>query len=287
MYENEKENAALIAEYLKFLEFRNRADTTKRNYEVSLRQLYEHCKETGISFLKMNTAEYFDYMRLKFKTYAPSTQHAKIAACKTFFDYLVMYRRRDYNPIIQMFYPRVEKKKLSTMGINEFLSFRSYIKEHSSDTMLLGVDLMYWNGLRISEAENVDLINDVKQEDGAWVVTIFGKGAKYRTVPILGKEVNLVERIKRMRSNHNSILPLRIGNLRSTVQYHLDNWKKKNEISEHHTAHSFRRSFAKNTMEQTKDIELVRVLMGHENYTTTLRYLYGQTDLLERTNAIR
>ena len=133
---------------------------------------------------------------------------------------------------------------------------------------------MFFSGLRVGEVGITDLISDVIFQGDKMYLKVHGKGAKERVVPVFSWAA--VRQIKEFRSSHQSLLPLRVGSFTQTYDYHLKKISKKLSLPVY-SCHDFRRGFAVNLYKQTHDLELLRVLLGHESYNTTLMYIRNAT----------
>lgn len=284
--ELQKNNAALVAEYLDYCRYKEFSRDTIVNYEVSMRNLYDFCLENEIELEKVSVATMVNYTNnflKKEKTYAPSTIVAKLAAIKTFYDYLQMTSRATYNPVVKQLYPKVVRKKREPLRGETLKSLLNYIKTHAKESYYFGALLMAFSGLRISEVENLRLNRDIEYKEDSVYLKIRGKGAKDRTVPVFSAEaVDLCYLLKKKMETEpapikdTGVIEInrKLGINKQVIQYHINKWEEETNQAYHYSCHDFRRGFAQRAMEDYKDIEIVRYLMGHESYNTTLIYLY-------------
>ena len=173
-----KTNAALVAEYLDYCKYKEFSRDTIVNYEVSMRNLYEFCLENNIKLEKVNVATMVNYTNSflkKEKAYEPSTIVAKLAAIKTFYDYLQMTSRATYNPVVKQLYPKVTRKKRQPLRGETLKSLLTYIKTHAKESYYFGALLMAFSGLRISEVEDLRLNRDIEYKEDSIYLKIRGK----------------------------------------------------------------------------------------------------------------
>lgn len=270
-----QENAQKIAFFLDTCKDRNLSSNTLRTYDTALEGFYDYFTEKDMPFEKVDLYQMRSFKKEKLGNYAPSSQNLKLSVVRKFYETLQEFKVLDYNPVSQSFNNKVEKKILTYVPTNHYTLIEKYFTDSSSDNYLLGLRLMYFSGLRVSEVGEVNLINDVKvAQDKKMYLTVHGKGSKERVVPVFSKQAQA--QIISFRQNHNSLLPLHLGTFTQTYDYHLREISKKYNLQKY-SCHDFRRGFAVNLYSQTHDIEMLRVLLGHESYNTTLLYIRDAT----------
>lgn len=273
-----KQNAADVADYLNFLKYKNVAPKTFSNYEVALRQLYDYCVFHNIQLSKLTSSDFLAFSSASYKDYKANTRSAKMSAISLFFEFLVITQKADQNPILKIFYPKIERSKFEPFPDKLYKNLYEYVQDHSNPFYALGLDLMFYSGLRVSEVQNLDIVHDVKGKGNEMILHIKGKGRKEREVPVFAKSSQ--ELIKSLRYDISSLVPYPLDVSQQVYQYHINQWHDKNNIPGHFTCHSLRRAFALRAIKAYKDIEIVRYLMGHESYNTTLIYLYNNDRLV-------
>lgn len=237
----------------------------------------------------------------------PNTQvtiNKKIAALKTYWNFLLETNRCNINPMV--------KVKLKTIAVNQmaprwltkreqarFLeSFQMERKDETDQQKWRRIrdyaiaQCMLQGGLRISEVVALDLSDlDLKHKRHETMTIRYGKGNKRRYVPI---NKDLLEAL-------NAWLEVR-GNGRDKEAVFLSQWKKRmstrmiRETIEHYfrianipeaVPHSLRHTCAKNMIDSGEPIGTVKRYLGHENIATTERYtLPSMHDLRKASEAI-
>lgn len=269
----EQENARNIAFYLDLCADRGLAANTLKTYDNALTKYYNYALSLDKSFSEIDLFDVRDYKTFLSATESKSTQNNNLSVIRSFYNTLMEYRIYDNNPVLQTFNNRLEHKTLTFVPAAEYVVIRDYFTQHSSINYVLGLELMMTSGLRVGELRQIDLFKDISYKGNRAFLKVHGKGNKQRIVPIFSAyAVKLIELLK---SQHQSLLPLMLGTSTQVYTYHLDNYAK---ISNHYyTNHDFRRGFAVDLYSRTHDIELVRVLLGHESYNTTLMYIRDAT----------
>ena len=267
-------NAEKIAFFLDTVTDRRLSEHTRRTYDTALTDIYGYLLDKDKGFEEVSLFDIRDYKKTRLGDFAPSTQNLKLSVLRKFYDVMGEYGVISYNPVVKSFNNRLEKKALTYVTEDNYKIIENYFKENSSDNYVLGLRLMFFSGLRVGEVGITDLISDVIFQGDKMYLKVHGKGAKERVVPVFSWAA--VRQIKEFRSSHQSLLPLRVGSFTQTYDYHLKKISKKLSLPVY-SCHDFRRGFAVNLYKQTHDLELLRVLLGHESYNTTLMYIRNAT----------
>lgn len=270
----DKDNAEKIAFFMDICKDRRLAPKTIESYDYALSSYYDYLSTHQIAVENATLFDIRSFKKESLSDYAPSSQNLKLSAVRKFYETLQEFNVLSFNPVSKSFANRLEKKTLTFVPEEDFKEIEKFFEENSSDNYLLGLRLMYFSGLRVGEIGEVDLINDVSYVDKKMFLKIHGKGAKQRIVPVFSKAA--ANQIKSFRANHNSLLPLHIGTFTQTYDYHLERFSKQNNLPKY-SCHDFRRGFAVNMYSRTHDIEMLRVLLGHESYNTSLMYIRDAT----------
>lgn len=148
-----------------------------------------------------------------------------------------------------------EKKLPIAITQQEFLIL---IEKAKSDKHKLAFLLGFESGLRVSEIVKLEP-RDINIPEGKIFIRL-GKGSKDRIVPLP----------KHFKQKYLSLLPLDIGD--RALQKAFKSAAKKSgllEIKPSAHFHSLRHGFATHFLEQGGNIQLLKVLMGHTNISTT------------------
>lgn len=269
-----QENAAKIAFFLDICQDRHLAANTVKSYDYALEAYYNYLLDKDLAVENVKLYEIREFKKTKLADYAPTSQNLKLSVIRKFYDTLMEFRIVDYNPVSLTFNNKLPQKTLSYVPDDQYPLIDGYIAQCSSDNYLLGLRIMYFCGLRIGEVSDIDLINDVFFQKNKMYLRVHGKGAKERIVPVFSDRV--VNQINSMRYNHKSLIPLKLGVSPQGYDYHFGNIAQKYNIPVY-SCHDFRRGFAVNLYSSTRDLEMLRVLLGHESYNTTLIYIRDAT----------
>jgi len=155
------------------------------------------------------------------------------------------------------------------------------------------LSLMLLTGIR--RAEICDLARGNLKTEGKRVkLFIYGKGKKWRSIPIASKDllIALAKYFKKVGTLTDSEAPM-FFTLRSgkdgkpkkitwgTIRYIVAKYIQLAGIKKRITAHSFRHSFLTLTLQAGVDLKTVSVLAGHANVSITSTYLHTTEELKE------
>ena len=141
-------------------------------------------------------------------------------------------------------------------------------------------ELLYSSGLRLAELVALDADDgrlDLKQAE----VTVTGKGAKTRTVPVGGRAREALrdwlkarallaaprERALFVGARGRRIAP-------GTVQARLRAWAKRQGLGASVHPHMLRHSFASHVLQSSQDLRAVQEMLGHASISTTQVYTH-------------
>jgi len=275
------------------------SENTQMAYRNDLFQLMTFFEENATeenrisSWADFNRPTMLKYqLNLKERNYASTTMARKVAAAKSFFNFLVVEGSLKENPIVNVASPNVGRilpKPISINQIRRLLDQPSKLStpEAKRDSAMLS--LLYASGMRVSEMISLDL-DDVDTENG--FVTCFGKGNKERRIPIaqrasLATRDYLQEsRPKLARGNEGKALFLNRRGERLTRQGFwqiLKGHARAAGLKEEITPHTLRHSFATHMLSGGADLRSVQELLGHANISTTQVYTHLTSEQVRRT----
>lgn len=227
---------------------------------------------------------YVDYM--KEKSYASSSVARKVAAVKSFFNYLYGQQIISENPTIGIDSPKVKKrlpKTLASEDVERLLKAPAdtdkktpKTPKHLRDTALLTV--LYATGMRVTEVvslreEDVDLKNNL--------LLCPGKDNIQRRLPVdemtkaalaeyleMGRPYLLKDKkVDAIFLNHRGQQLTRQG-----LWLIIKAYAKEAELSAEVTPHTLRHSFAAHKLNSGTELQEVQKLLGHANISTTQIY---------------
>jgi integrase/recombinase XerD len=266
------------------------SENTINAYRNDLNQLADFVEETAVG--KGDTPDWPSVDRnllisyildLKERNYAPATVARKVAAVKSFFDFLVAEGIIKSDPTENLSSPKVGKslpKPLSVAEVELLLAAPAKLSTPEAKRDVAMIELLYACGMRVSELISLN-VGDVNLEAG--FVRCMGKGSKERIIPIhqeasrFVKEYIVEARTQLLRDKDEQALFLNRRGERLTRQglwLILKNYAKAAGIKKPVTPHTLRHSFATHILNGGADLRAVQELLGHANISSTQIYTH-------------
>ena len=264
---------------------------TRKNYLIDLKQFREFLEkhhglliqhgEEGLSQVDYLVIRSFlgTLYRKKIKK---TTIGRKVAALRSFFNYLLREGRVKVNPAELVQTPKTEKYMPTFLSVDDM----STLLNVSNPTDIRGLrdiailELFYSTGIRLSELTGLNRGDiDAAQE----LLKVHGKGRKDRIVPV-GRQALTV--LKAYLDKREALLPSEADRRNSpvflgsmgkrlsqrSVQRILDKAVLNSGISRKVSPHALRHSFATHLMDAGADLRSIQELLGHESLSTTQKY---------------
>jgi len=227
-------------------------------------------------------------LELRGRNYAAATVARKVAAVKSFFQYLKEQGVVAENPTERVDSPRVGKalpKALTPAQVDELLEqpAKRDTPEARRDRAML--ELLYATGMRVTELVSLDM-GHVHLDPVRPYVRCFGKGSKERTIPIYESAAQAVRayldegRPQLIRNHREQALFVNRRGERLTRQGFwliLKQYARQAGI-DYVTPHTLRHSFATHMLKGGMSLRYVQELLGHANISTTQVYTQLTTD---------
>jgi integrase/recombinase XerD len=220
---------------------------------------------------------------LKDRNYAPATVARKVAAVKSFFEFMVNEGALRNDPTENLSSPKVGKslpKPLSVAEIEALLSAPAKLSSPEAKRDVAMIELLYACGMRVSELISLNTV-DVNLDSG--FVRCLGKGSKERIIPIHQRAVQSIKeymvavRPLLMRDEEEEALFLNRRGERLTRQGFwliLKNHAEAAGIKREVTPHTLRHSFATHILSGGADLRAVQELLGHASISSTQIYTH-------------
>jgi integrase/recombinase XerC len=272
---------------------RNLSPHTLRSYLADLRQFRRYLEENGLippALPERERLEAIDHVAVR--SFLSSLYRSKVrkvtivrkvAALRTFFNYLLREGRVRVNPAEMVQAPKAEKYLPTFLPVEEMFSLLnlkfSGDAEGLRDRAML--ELFYSSGMRVSELTGLNL-GDI--DFGRSLVKVRGKGKKERIVPVGRQALQSVqdylaarnELLQKQRASESDppLFLSRNGrriNQRSVARI-VDRYVLQSGISKKVSPHTLRHSFATHLLDAGADLRAIQELLGHENLSTTQKY---------------
>jgi integrase/recombinase XerD len=246
-----------------------------------------------LSWEKVDRSALLDYLvTLRERSYAPATMARKVAAIKSFFNFLVSEGTLKKNPTEGISGPKVGKalpRAISVEDVEKLLEQPDKVSTPEAKRDKAMLELVYATGMRVSEMVSLNL-RDVNLKAG--FVRCFGKGSKERIIPIHNKAIKAVKtyideaRPRLLGATSETAMFLNRRGQRLTRQGFwliLKGYAEKAEIEAVITPHVLRHSIATHLLHSGKmNLRELQELLGHANISTTQIYTHLTTDHLRK-----
>lgn len=231
-----------------------------------------------------NYLKYLDSEKINNKTIARN-----ISSLKTFYKYMNITEKMNYNPMDRIELPKITKSLPNVLSLDEIDSLLDIkIVDSFSARNKAMLELMYGSGLRVSELINLN-INDINLDSD--IVRTIGKGNKERIIPIGDyardsvkiyteeyRDSMLKNRVcdKLFLNNHG------LGMTRQGFFKMLKALAKEKNINKELSPHTLRHSFASHLLDNGADLRSIQEMLGHSNLSTTGIYTHVATEKLRK-----
>ncbi len=273
--------------FLKFLQQEyNYSSNTIAAYKNDLGQFVSYLQENNLNSKgnwqsiganKING--YVDYM--KEQPYASSSVARKVAAVKSFFNYLETNQIVQENPTTNIDSPKVKKrlpKTLTAEEVERLLEAPASKKSPKNLRDMALLNMLYSTGMRVTEVVSLRL-KDVDLENK--VLYCPGKDDQIRELPFDQETEEILENYieegrpflvkdkdeTAMFLNHRGQQLTRQG-----LWLIIKAYAKEADLSVAVTPHTLRHSFAAHKLNSGSDLQEVQKLLGHANISTTQIY---------------
>lgn len=252
-------------------------------FDVYKFQNFLKFQDQQVDFLQVNESDVREFIYSISEFIAPSTQSRIISGLKGFYDFLVLEKYINQNPVLFIDIPKQGRKVPEFLAIEEIDKMISNINlstdEGNRNKAIL--ETLYGCGLRVSEL--VDLkISDLYFEEG--FIRVTGKGSKQRFIPIANQTIKWIRIYKDEIRNHLKINPKdedvlflnRRGKqlTRAMIFTIVKDLADLSNIQKKVSPHTFRHSFATHLLENGADLRSIQAMLGHESITTTEIYMH-------------
>ncbi len=258
----------LIKDFLLELQAIGRSTKTVEAYKYHLEKFARFCEESGCDFRTINGKESRAFrnwlVELGLK---PASVNAAIAATKSFYDFLVEEEEVKGNPIVSRRLRVAEEK-----GLPGFLTKAEEKKVLAHLANLpchigLAFKTMLVSGLRVSEAAALKTEDVLVQQGGVFLAVKHGKGDKGRLVPVTNRDVARELLAFAQKKAQGDKL---FGVTDSTLKWYAQAIRQATGVDFH--SHRCRHTLATRLLAQGVPIDVVQMVLGHQNINTTRRY---------------
>ena len=292
----------LLGDFFEHLRYeRNASEHTLRNYRIDLTQFHDHLAppDPATGARREPDIKQIDHITIRewlSALYTANKQKSsiarKIAALRTFFQFLVREGVVEANPAKLVSTPRLEKKLPSHLSVEDMVRF---IETPDTQTDLgkrdrAILEMLYGTGVRVSELTKMNLRDvDFKNK----MVKVTGKRRKQRVVPFGDPALHALVDYLQVRNGflHNApaterdeqAVFLNYQGTRITtrsVGRMVDKYITECAGIHNISPHSLRHSFATHLLDNGADLRHIQELLGHARISTTQIYTHVSMEKL-------
>ena len=292
----------LVEQFLDHLRYeRNVSAHTLRNYRIDLEQFLEHLAGSKSSDQKKATPSVEQIDHLTIREWLATLHSAqkqkssiarKLAALRTFFQFLVREGLLELNPAKLVSTPRQEKKLPNHLSVEEAVRF---IESPDPETDLgkrdrAMLELMYATGVRVAELVTMNL-GDI--DFRSQLIRVTGKRRKQRIVPFGDPAGDALRDYLKIREKFlfnapvskrdEEALFLNYQGTRITtrsVGRMVDKYIRLCAGMHNISPHALRHSFATHLLDSGADLRDIQELLGHARLSTTQVYTHVSMEKL-------
>ena len=276
------DGAALVEEYLDALKHQRRlSPATLRNYAHALDLLFFLLDQRDLDSLDAAQVRRFIGV-LHAKGLSARTLALTLSAWRGCYRWLVRQRGFRSNPVLGIRAPKAARPLPKALSVE---AAQHLLEDGEEDSVVSRRDramfeLLYSSGLRLGElvALNVD---DGRLDLSQGEVTVTGKGAKTRTVPVGAKARDALRQWLLVRNNlaTQSEKAVFVGSrgkriAPAVVGARLRAWARRRGLNQPVHPHMLRHSFATHLLQSSQDLRAVQEMLGHSSISTTQVYTH-------------
>ncbi len=292
----------LLAQFLEHLRYeRNVSEHTLRNYQSDLAQFHDYLAPADSQTGKRNEPDIRQIDHLTIREWMAALHSAqkkkssvarKLAALRTFFQFLVREGVVELNPAKLVSTPRLEKKLPKHLSVEDAIRF---IETPDTETDLgrrdrAMLELLYATGVRVSELTKLD-VHDIDFTNK--LIRVTGKRRKERIVPFGDPSRDALQNYLAIRQQFlnqapvslrepealflnyqgTRITPRSVGRM---VEKYIAICAGVHDLS----PHALRHSFATHLLDSGADLRDIQELLGHARLSTTQIYTHVSMEKL-------
>lgn len=272
-----------IKAFLDYLKFeKGNSDNTIKSYNIDLKNFFDYLEK---NIKEVNTEDIYEYIEYLKGKYVYNTVIRKVSCIKSLFKFCYMEKLIDKDPSNKIKNLNKEKRLpeiLTLEEIKKIINSFDHTPENRRNQMIC--KMLIATGARISEILNLEIKN-VENTDFEFV-KVFGKGSKYRYIPIYPE---LENELKKYINVYRSQLKSSVGSFLLFPGIRRENfWKVLNKhalnvgIEKKIHPHLFRHSTATLLLENGADIRMVQEILGHASIKTTEIYTHVEKSTLKK-----
>lgn len=253
---------------------------TAVNYRRDILAMLQLARETPLDQLQIQHVRRF-VAQLHSRGLGGKSLARMISAWRGFFKFLALRYGFATNPCVSLKAPKSARMLPQALSPDEACRLLDVPVESDleiRDKAML--ELLYSSGLRLAELVNLDFHPD-SIDLIAGVVRITGKGNKTRDIPVGRYALEAIRtwlpHREKLAGDDEPALFIGKHGRRLTpraIQYRLEQWALRLNITSRVHPHTLRHSFASHLLQSSGDLRAVQEMLGHANISTTQVYTH-------------
>ena len=256
---------------------------TVESYGRDLARLAALAGEHALPALQPHQIKRFA-MQLHGKGLAARSLARTLSAWRAYYRWLAKRGAIDANPCDGLKAPKRPKTLPKALSLDQSQALLDAPAETAAEIRDKAMfELFYSSGLRLSELASLDISGGTSGglDLAEGTVTVTGKRAKTRTVPLGGKAADAIRAWLGVRDQlavddepalFVGARGRRIGP--RSIEQRLDLWTKRIGLGVHVHPHMLRHSFASHVLQSSGDLRAVQEMLGHASISTTQIYTH-------------
>ncbi len=249
-----------LSDYEEFLDHENMSMNTIIAYAFTVKDFF-------LRYDSLTAANLADYKDMMVRRFSAGTVNLRIRALNKYLQFIG-------KPELKLTGVKVQQRSCleNVISNKEYVRFKNCLSQERNRQLYFCVCYMAMTGVRISELIEIRA-DDIRNG----YIEVYGKGGKYRRVFIPVRLQQETLRWMAGERKEDGYLFLNHSGERITIRGVAQQLKRKavkygiDPTLVH--PHAFRHLFAKNFLEQVKDVSLLADLLGHSSIETTRIYL--------------
>jgi integrase/recombinase XerC len=222
-------------------------------------------------------------MRLHGQGLAARSVARTLSAWRAYYRWLARKGQLTVDPCVGLRAPKRPRALPKALGIDQAAALLAAPDGQEGDVLAVRdraiFELFYSSGLRLAELASLDVGGGLDLTNGE--VTVTGKRAKTRTIPVGAKALAaledwLAQRAVLAEADEPALFVGRRGTrltLRA-IELRLAHWAQNSGLGLHVHPHMLRHSFASHVLQSSGDLRAVQEMLGHASIATTQIYTH-------------
>ena len=232
------------------------AITTSRRYSITLNLFERWCEGQRTTASKANSLQVHRWIAARFQDWTPATAQQSICTLRSFYRWLIATRRRHDDPTAGLKLRPLRHEPHRPYTITELRALLAATENDPPRALRdrAMVLLFIGGGLRLSELAGMRT-DDIDWEGGC--ILLHGKGAKERWIAPGDAAMTLL--YEYLNGQAGPVWGIGIAAIEAMIH----RLERRASLGRIHP-HGFRHTFAISFLEESRDLDALRIILGHE-----------------------